>query len=80
MDRGYRVLGSASAAKGSYNVGLRTYMLSIYSHMCAALFVTGMVAYMVSRSPAMIVAMYTNGMFPVLMIGSLFYNSRNEFC
>lgn len=43
-----------TASREAYDVGLRNYMISIYNHMCAALVVSGIVAYYISTNSQLV--------------------------
>ena len=53
QDREY-VRQGASTAAAEYDAGLRAHMLRVYNYMCAALILTGVMAFGISNSPAAI--------------------------
>src|SRR3546814_1713668 len=53
-DRRYMSQAQTQARAGTYDEGLRKYMLGVYNYMTLAMGITGLVAYAASRSPALI--------------------------
>lgn len=61
----------ARTVSAEYDQGLRSYMLSIYNYMAAALVLTGITAFAVSSSPALMQAIFGSPLEWVVMFAPL---------
>ncbi len=67
----YKQSFTTSAQRADYDVGLRSYMLSIFNYMGVGLAITGIVSFLVSSSPAMMNAIHGTGLKFLIMFAPL---------
>src|SRR3546814_3387965 len=80
-DRRYMSQAQTQARAGTYDEGLRKYMLGVYNYMTLAMGITGLVAYAASRSPDLMATIYGTPLQWVVMLaplGFVFFLSRSE--
>jgi FtsH-binding integral membrane protein len=66
-----KVMSQAQAQAAAVDVGLRAYMLRVYTYMCVALALSGAVAFFVSTSPAMQQAIFGTPLMWVVFLAPL---------
>ncbi len=57
---------STSSFASSYDVGLRSYMVSVYKYMALALLLSGVVALAVASSPSLVMAIFSTPLYIVV--------------
>src|SRR3546814_14041771 len=70
-DRRYMSQAQTQARAGTYDEGLRKYMLGVYNYMTLAMGITGLVAYAASRSPDLMATIYGTPLQWVVMLAPL---------
>lgn len=60
-----------AVAQHEYDVGLRSYMISVYRHMAIALSITALVAMAVASSPALMSAIYGSPLYLVAILAPI---------
>lgn len=58
-------------AAAAVNAGLRKYIMSVFSHMCIGLGITGVVAFAVSSSPSIMHALFATGLQWLVLLAPL---------
>src|SRR3546814_368691 len=70
-DLRYMSQAQTQARAGTYDEGLRKYMLGVYNYMTLAMGITGLVAYAASRSPDLMATIYGTPLQWVVMLAPL---------
>jgi len=70
-DRSYMSQAQTQARAGTYDEGLRKYMLGVYNYMTLAMGITGLVAWFTAQSPTMLQTIYGTPLQWVVMLAPL---------